>query len=309
VCVLAPSTGAADGLPVLGIDTSKTGIASTGSDARYVADSDGTKTYVAKIARNGGTIRQSRFLSGKFTVPAVSYDGTTAGLSADGRGLVLIEPRKTFPRSQTRFVVLDANSLKSEHAITLRGDFSFDAVSPDASTIYLIEYLSPNDPTAYAVRGYDVARERLLPEPIVDPDETGDEMSGLPLTRETSADGRWAYTLYNGSKENFVHALDTTRGTATCIDLEAIPDKEIGQLDLHAPPGGEALLVSLEGQRRATIDTESFEVTYPTASSAGSHSTGGGTGGEGWLWLAAAGGVAAIVAALIIRRRRTATAA
>ena len=47
-------------------------------------------------------------------------------------------------------------------------------------------------------------------------------MRGQPLTRATSPDGRWAYTLYDGAgKEPFIHALDTSTRSARCIDLDA----------------------------------------------------------------------------------------
>ena len=42
----------------------------------------------------------------------------------------------------------------------------------------------------------------------------------LGVARRTTADGRWAYTLYARAKnEPFVHALDTARAQAYCIDL------------------------------------------------------------------------------------------
>ena len=52
------------------------------------------------------------------------------------------------------------------------------------------------------------------------PDE---QMGGLPMTRAFSRDGRWAYTLYGGGAETFIHALDTVGRTAACIDLEMLP--------------------------------------------------------------------------------------
>ena len=52
-------------------------------------------------------------------------------------------------------------------------------------------------------------------------------MRGQPLSRAMSPDGRWAYTLYDGNGETpFVHALDTSRATARCIDLDAIGGDE-----------------------------------------------------------------------------------
>ena len=49
-------------------------------------------------------------------------------------------------------------------------------------------------------------------------------MAGYPMTREVSADGRWHYTLYNGTEGHpFIHALDTTGPRAKCIDLPREP--------------------------------------------------------------------------------------
>ena len=48
--------------------------------------------------------------------------------------------------------------------ITLQGDFSFDALSPDGRLLYLVQYLSPRDPTRYLVRLYDLERGSAAPE-------------------------------------------------------------------------------------------------------------------------------------------------
>jgi hypothetical protein len=90
------------------------------------------------------------------------------GLSADRKTLVLIEPRTSFPRAQTRLLVLDAHKLSSAEVVVLHGDFSFDAVSPNGSRIFLIHYTSAIDPTRYEVRAYDVRARSLIAKPIVD---------------------------------------------------------------------------------------------------------------------------------------------
>src|SRR3954451_7371431 len=152
---------------------------------------------------------RTRTFSGSYTIPAVALDGSPAGIPADGRTLVLITPRRSFPQSQTHLLVLDAHRLTVSQRLTLAGDFSFDAISPEGSSMYLIQYVAPHDPTTYAVRAYDLRSGTLLPDPIVDPDEHAGEMRGYPMTRLPSSDGRWAYTLYDGGgKEPFVHALD-----------------------------------------------------------------------------------------------------
>ena len=52
-----------------------------------------------------------------------------------------------------------------------------------AASLFLINYISPTDPTKYRVRVYDLVRNRLDPKPIVDPREEPDEMNGFPLSR------------------------------------------------------------------------------------------------------------------------------
>ena len=68
-------------------------------------------------------------LRGDFAVPLVAYDSTPSGLSADGRTLALIEPRRRFPRARTTFALIDAERLRLRERLTLDGDFSFDALS------------------------------------------------------------------------------------------------------------------------------------------------------------------------------------
>ncbi len=108
----------------------------------------------------------------------------------------------------------------------MRGDFSFDAVSPHGKTMFLVNYTSVGDPTRYSVRAYDLRTSTLVRGDIRDPSEREDAMRGSPITRVMSADGRWAYTLYDGAGGTpFVHALDTTTLRAHCIDLPMLADR------------------------------------------------------------------------------------
>jgi hypothetical protein len=133
-------------------------------------------------------------------------------VSADGRTIVLT----TYPWDpRARFVVLSAQYLDHERVVTLKGVWSFDAISPHAGTLYLIESIG----SRYLVRAYDLRRGRLLKGAIADRREEG-PMTGSPITRATTRDGRWAYTLYlRGNGTGFVHALDTVGRVAVCIDL------------------------------------------------------------------------------------------
>ena len=158
-----PAPARADGLPVGSIDAGAGGVTAAGLAARYVTLPAGGDTVVARINRSGGQVVASQLLPGVFTVPAVALDGTPGGLSADGRTLVLIRPRPGFPQRSTQLRVLGTGALKLRREVTLRGDFSYDALSPDGRTLYLIQYTSRRDITRYAVRAYDLRAGRLLP--------------------------------------------------------------------------------------------------------------------------------------------------
>lgn len=265
---LAAASGAvADGLPVLGIDVGGQGVATATGPGRYIT-LGAAPTVVAETARNGGRVLRSVELAGRFTIPAVAYDGSASGLSADGKTLVLIEPRVAFPRNETSFAVLDARKLTITRVFTLRGDFSFDAISPRGRTMFLIQYTSPTDPTRYDVRAYDLASHTLLPGAIVDPHEHSDAMRGSPITRTMSPNGRWAYTLYDGAGGTpFVHALDTSTRSARCIDLPMLAGlANLWQLRFSRVGG--ALTVGTRTTALAFVDSRTFRVSGPISGGA-----------------------------------------
>jgi hypothetical protein len=262
VAALIPAAAQADGLPVLGVDVGSTGVASSSDGVRYVTVPAGRRTIVERVAQHGGQVLAWRSLRGTFTIPAVAYDGSAGGLSADGTTLVLIEPRTSFPRATSKLLVLSAGGLKPLRAVKLQGDFSFDAVSPDGSWFYVIHYISPTDPTRYLVQAYDVRRGRLMAKPIIDPDEPGEKMRGNPLSRAMSADGRWAYTLYDGAGATpFVHALDTVARSAHCIDLDGIASgTDLWQLRLGVDRASNLLVVRNRATPMLLIDLHTLRV-------------------------------------------------
>ena len=307
----AAPAAAADGLPLAVEDTGPTGIADPDAPYRYVSVDVGERTLIARTVTTSGAISRTRLLDGDFTIPAVGLDGSPSGLSANGERLVVIRPRPRFPRETTEFALLETAQLKPLGEIRLDGDFSFDAISPDGKSMYLIEYISPRDPSEYRVRRYDLERRRLVPGAIVDPDEEGEEMYGWALSRETSPDGRWAYTLYLGNEHPFVHALDTVRATAVCIDLHSLEGvRDIPALGLDIAPDGASLIVNRRGEPAATVDTESFEVGGPPSAALGDAVAAGraedpATASEPLAWVAGALGlVGALGAVLLLGRRR-----
>jgi hypothetical protein len=120
-------------------------------------------------------------------------------------------------------------------------------------------------------------------------------MTGYAVTRATSADGRWVYTLYQKPEgEPFVHALDTVAATAHCIDLPA--SRGIYNVVLSLRNGGRTLAMQTRSGRpwlNAALGT--WEISYPSS-------------GFPWAWLGAGvgGGLALLAAgALLLRRRRS----
>jgi hypothetical protein len=304
LCLIAGSLSLAggaraDGLPVLGVDVGTTGVASSSGDARYVTLPAGRDTVVASVTPHTGSVYSSRLLHGSFTIPAVAYDASASGLSANGRRLVLIEPRTRFPRARTRLILLDTRTLRTLRTIDLRGDFSFDAVSPRGAFAYLIQYTSPTDPTRYLVRAYDLRSGRLVPKAVTDPRERSDKMRGNPLTRVQSPDGRWAYTLYDGAGATpFVHALDTTTRSAHCIDLPSLRRSNVlWSLRFHLGRPAHTLTLAKGATPVLAIDTRTFVTSTPAAPAAPQT-------GLPWLLIAASVAGSLAVAGLAVGVRR-----
>src|SRR3954447_12769382 len=292
--LLLPSTASAAGLPAEGVDA--TPLSAGGGPFEYRTERAGHDTRLVESARYGGPVR-SRRLPGRLFIPAVAYDGSPSGLSADGRTLVLITRRHAFPRKRTTFTVVDARSLRVSRRIELRGDFAVDAISPDGGTLYLIEYPSPYI-TRYAVRAYDMGPVRLRGKLVVDPDEAEEPMAGAPVTRLAAPDGRWQYTLYQSEEHPFVHALDTKRRTAVCIDLDDLSEVWNATLMLR----GNRLEVDRRGRVLASIDLRSHSVTDPRAATATTARPPNEDAGTSWLPLAAPTAALLLLAALTRRR-------
>lgn len=274
---------------------------------RYLALPAGSHgTVLEKLTLNGARPLRTRYLRGAVGTPMIASDGTAGGISGDGRTLVLGMQRVTYPQQRSTLYVMNTRNLSLRRRILLKGDFSYDAISPDGSTIYLIQ-LSPSNFLRYAVRAFDTTSWRLDPKPVVDRREPDEVMRGYPVTRLMSPGGRFAYTLYNGGEKPFVHALDTTNRSAACIDIPPIPDS--AQLKLRLT--GRRLTVVADGTPVAVVDTSTRHVWRPAQGSEAPVATTDGGGSDAGTWLLVAGAALALagVAVLRSRRRRARTAA
>jgi hypothetical protein len=199
-----------------------------------------------------GAKRRRVVLDGTLGFPVPTFDGTGEGISHDGRTLLLA--------SGSRFVTVDAGSLAVRRDVRLRGQFSYDGLSPTGRTLFLIQHPSPTS-VHYYVRAYDLAHGRLLQQIIFDAREKGEgPMSGSPVTRATGPSGRWIYTLYvRSSGALFVHALDSVDLHAFCVDLpRRVTPANAWQTRLELKPGRLAVLAGTK--RLAAIDTKTLRL-------------------------------------------------
>jgi hypothetical protein len=223
-----------------------------------------TTTLAVRPAAAAEALRQVS-IPGKWGIPRVTLNGDVGGLSHDGRLLVLSSTDYGTPlRARSGFVTVDTRKLTVGRTIDLRGDFAYDALSPNGRTLYLIEHFSNADVLRYRVRAYDLAKGRLLPRVIVDKREPNEPMSGMPAARIASHDGRKVFTLYVGEEHPFVHLLDTVARTAFCIDLPPTTDDQaIETATLTLSQGGSKLTIlgTAGAGARHVVDVKTLKVT------------------------------------------------
>ena len=99
---------------------------------RYVAIPSDRTTAIAAVRTNSdGRVLRYATIRGTFGVPVVAFDGTTEGLSRDGKTLVLATYAGASDQ-KTRFAVLRTTPLRLKKMVTVRGAWSYDALSPTA---------------------------------------------------------------------------------------------------------------------------------------------------------------------------------
>jgi hypothetical protein len=249
------ASGAAVG-PWPGLAPSVT--ATTG--ASYSAKTFANTTRLRAVS--GGTTRTVT-LRGLFGIPAVTVNGQAGGLSRDGKTLLLTEPLNGLSlRAKSHFLLIATGTLKVRRVIVIKGSFGFDGLSPDNRTLYLIQQQSATNPK-YAVRAYDLVRQRLLPQVIVDKREPDEKMNGYPVARTESQSGSWVYTLYRKQNDQtFIHALNTTGRYALCIDFHwPSANDNIWQATLALDETRHVLTIKTpSGAVAARVDTQSYNV-------------------------------------------------
>lgn len=239
-----------------------TGVALGATRYIPVPSNVGNDTQLVAISTKDGTEQNQLGLVGHWGLPATPSGAE--GLSRDGKTLLLADT-SAGQTSPSLFMVVNPKTMRIVEPITLNGYFSYDAMSPDGKKLYFIQYTTVGGGSVnlgqYIVRGYDMRTNRLLPGRIADRTQKSWVMQGSPVTRTTSVDGQWVYTLYqNPGGYPFVHALDTVRGVAHCVGIPLQNQKGIYNiaLSLH----GKTLSVHWRsGRPFVNVDTSTWRVT------------------------------------------------
>jgi hypothetical protein len=227
-------------------------------DFRYVAVPSPGWTSLQVIQRRGGRVLKWMNVKGSWGIPYVTQDASAEALLRDDRTIVLGDATYGAKlRKHSTFMFVDTNHLRVAGTIHLRGHFVFDALSPDARYLYLTEYMSPQDFTAYRVRAYDLRAGRLLPKIVSDRRSWETTMQGWPISRVDR--GGWAFTLYGTGGRPFIHALDTRHVSAVCINLPWSQEpRRIWEYRLHFDRDGHLVVRGPKGRTLFTV-TRDFE--------------------------------------------------
>ncbi len=210
-----------------------------GTSYRYVTVSPRTKpalTIVERIDISDGRIDRWWYLRGNYAIPAVAFDGSAGGLSANGNVLALVRFTRAYPPRRTRVAILDTDAYlrhprrpgqqRPQHAIRrfdLPGYFTFQAISPNGSKLYLRRYRTHGPGSDdFGVRVLDTRDGGLGRQPLA-PSNDARPLSGLPVSAAASPDGHWAFALYDGDRRlPFLLALHTVSGRLIRIDLPGL---------------------------------------------------------------------------------------
>ena len=257
-CGIAATVAAGAG-PSPGLSQPSKGL--TSGNVRYLAVPAGSATSVQATSRQDGRVLRELTLKGVWGIPLVAFDGTAEGLLADGHTLLLAQSLYSGQslRKTTTFALVDVRKMKLKGKIRLAGAFSFDALSSDGRYLYLIEYISAGDPTLYRVRAYDLGKSKLLAKIVADRKSWETGMQGSPISR-TWKDG-WAYTLYGGNARPFIHALNTRRIEAVCIDMpwKSSPQR-VFDFRVRTDRDGHLVVRGPRGRALVVVDRHSFRI-------------------------------------------------
>jgi YVTN family beta-propeller protein len=235
-------------------------VASPDGSVYYAIEGSSPTTLRWTQAKTGRSITQLK-LPGAY---AFASEGglAPAGFSPNGRWLVLVGD----VGAKSSFAIVDTSLVKLAAFAEVPGPFTYDAISDDGTSLYLIEKITPeaaralpgvNAAYGYRVRVYDVPAAKLSETLVVDVKlaaETNSNnaetrvdgiMSGIYQSSVPSRDGRWNFSFYyNPNRGPFIHVLHLDSRSAFCIlDLPLVSggyEKRLGW-SLALTPSGQTL--------------------------------------------------------------------
>ena len=235
-------------------------VASPDGSVHYSLEGSAPTTLRWNDAKTGRAITQLT-LPGAYAF-ANEAGPAPAGFSPNGRWLVLVGESG----AKSSFAIVDTSLVRLAAFAEVPGPFTYDAISDDGSSLYLIERITPeaarqlpgvNATYGYRVRVYDVPAGKMSETLVVDvklaaqTDGNNAEtrldgiMSGIYQSSVPSRDGRWNFSFYyNPTRGPFIHVLHLDSRSAFCIlDLPLVSggfEKRLGW-SLALTPSGKTL--------------------------------------------------------------------
>jgi hypothetical protein len=232
------------------------------------ATSLSSKTFIRRLEADNGFEADPIALDGTWRLPTIGSDPSSVGLSADRSIVALVPATASAAGASTgvsRFAIVDLANRRLSKVISLKGAFAFDAISPDGSTLYVVEHLDAAAGGRYQVRAVDVRNGALKDGVIIDKTKPNEQMAGYPIEQLRLAHGL-VLTLYRGTEHAFIHALDTVSGGAVCIDLPATRDDRSERSDdwgmALSPDRSSVYAVNASLGVAAVVDAEKLEIRH-----------------------------------------------
>ena len=270
-----------DGVSMAELSSLPVGVASSDWRSLYTVASSGAQTTVTAIDPNDGTPVRTFEVAGTWQLPTIGVAHVPAGLSGDGRILVLVEPpvqgsvaasgsttattaTRSATTATTRFAVVTTDGSAAPRVVTMPGSLEYDAIAPAGTTLFVLQHVAGADPSHYVVRSADLASGRLVEGTIVDKRNAGEAMGGYAVA-QVAGDSGWVYTVYRGRDGPFIHALDTADSIAFCMDLPGPKDEDeatAAAWGMSLAPSGDTLYATNGALGTvAQVDLGSFEVS------------------------------------------------
>jgi outer membrane protein assembly factor BamB len=280
-------------------------VPSTDWSAVVRAVPQGSKTQVIAVDPRSGRELWTREVPGKLEVEVASTRGRLVALGT--RGAL---GGYAGGRSSTTLVIVGRDN-PDPRTIELEGNFAPEAFSSSGDSLFVVEYLPPQNPTSYRVRRLDLATSEVGGVYTVDA-ELQEAMQGTARIQAASPDGGRLYTLYTlqdaaGTRHAFVHVLSLDEEWAHCVDLP--PTFGTGSEKAIAlavgPAGKRVYAADTSTGALAEIDTTSLTVTRTSEIEvgAGSGAAHAATGPDGALYMGNGSDLVAVDASTLDTRR------